>query len=41
MPLDAALDLCDASVHNEIDGAKQDREDYLNDYNFLNYLRTL
>jgi tRNA U54 and U55 pseudouridine synthase Pus10 len=40
-PLSDALSLCNEAVHDEIDGAKQDREDYLNDYNFLNYLRTL
>jgi len=40
-PLMSALDLCDPAVVDEIEGAKQDREDYLYDYNFLRFLRDL
>lgn len=40
-PLDDALALCDEAVVEEIEGASQDREDYLFDANFLRYLRTL
>ena len=40
-PLADALSLCDSAIEGEITKAKQDREDYLNDYNFLNYLKTL
>jgi len=40
-PLEEALVLCDQAVVEEIEGAKQDREDYLYDFNFLRYLRTL
>jgi len=41
VPIEAALNLCNSSVHHEIEVAKQDREDYLYDSNFLNYLRKL
>jgi len=40
-PLKEALDRCDPIVVEEIDYAKNDREDYLFDHNFLRYLRTL
>ena len=34
------MSLCAPNVHQEIDAAKQDREDYLNDFNFLQYLKS-
>lgn len=40
-PLEDALNLCDAAVIQEVEGAQMDREDYLYDLNFLTYLRTL
>lgn len=40
-PLEGALNLCEAEVTNEIGQAKQDREDYLNDLNFLSFLQAM
>ena len=40
-PLEAALNICKGPVKEEVLQAKQDREDYLNDYNFEKFLRTL
>ena len=40
-PLAAALALCDEAVSSEVAAAEQDREDYLNDYNFYRYLQAL
>lgn len=40
-PMAAALDLCELSVVEEISLARQVREDYLFDGNFLRYLRSL
>ena len=40
-PLEDALNLCDAAVIQEVEGAQMDREDYLYDLNFLTYLRPL
>ena len=34
------MNLCRPSVKEDIRKAKQDREDYLNDYNFLQYLKS-
>lgn len=40
-PLTEALALCEGLVQAEMEQAKQDREDYLNDYNFLSFLQTI
>ena len=40
-PLKEAMALCESTIDREVASAKQDREDYLNDYNFLAYLRTV
>ena len=40
-PLSEALDRCAANVNEDVSLAQQDREDYLNDLNFLNYLKSL
>lgn len=40
-PLNDALNLCAANVSEDVALAQQDREDYLNDLNFLNYLKSL
>lgn len=40
-PLNDALNLCAANVNEDVALAQQDREDYLNDLNFLNYLKSL
>ena len=39
-PLREAINLCDSQVHKEIGVAEQDRDDYLNDYNFHRFLQT-
>jgi len=41
-PLKEALDTCQqkADIYIEVVLAQQDREDYLNDYNFLQYLKS-
>jgi len=40
-PLEGAMNLCNESVVNEAAKAKQDRLDYLDDFNFLQYLKSL
>lgn len=40
-PLMGAMNLCNESVVKEADKAKQDRLDYLDDFNFLQYLKSL
>ena len=40
-PLEEAIGLCKRSINREIIRAKQDREDFQNDYNFLMYLKSL
>ena len=40
-PFTDAFALCSSEVNGEIDAAKQDREDYLNDVNFLNFLKSM
>lgn len=37
-PLAEAMSLCAANVSEDLASAQQDREDYLNDLNFLAYL---
>ena len=40
-PVQAALDICGPEMVAKIEKAKVDRENYLDDYNFLKYLETL
>lgn len=40
-PLEQAFAICRAKTDLTLEQAKRDREDYLTDYNFLRYLRTL
>lgn len=40
-PLTPALKLCKGAVTDEVIQAKQDRDDYLNDHNFIRFLQTL
>ena len=40
-PLAQGVGLCAANISDDIMLAQQDREDYLNDLNFLNFLKTL
>jgi len=40
-PLAEGMGLCSANVSDDVTLAQQDREDYLNDLNFLNYLKSL
>ena len=40
-PLAQGVGLCAANIGDDIMMAKQDREDYLNDLNFLRYLKSL
>ena len=40
-PLADAMDMCQQGVDTEVTLAKQDREDYANDYNFLQYLKSI
>jgi len=40
-PLAEAMSLCRDGADKEVAQAQQDREDYVNDYNFLLYLRSL
>ena len=40
-PLTAALKLCVGAVNDEAIQAKKDRDEYLNDYNFLRFLQTM
>lgn len=40
-PLAEAIALCQGSVNEEMEGAIEDREEYLDDYNFLRFLQTL
>jgi hypothetical protein len=36
-----AMALCAENVNDDVALAQQDRQDYLNDLNFLNYLKSL
>ena len=40
-PMQDAMALCAANIVDDVALAQQDREDYLNDLNFLNYLKSL
>jgi len=40
-PLTDAMALCSANVSEDVTLAQQDRYDYINDLNFLNYLKQL
>ena len=40
-PVQAALDICGPEMITKIEKAKVDRENYLDDYNFLKYLESL
>ena len=40
-PLEGAMNLCNEAVRDEAASAKQDRLDYLDDFNFLQYLKSL
>ena len=40
-PLEGAMSLCNEAVRDEAASAKQDRLDYLDDFNFLQYLKSL
>lgn len=40
-PVSGALALCADNISEDISLARQDRDDYINDLNFLNYLKSL
>lgn len=40
-PMQDAMALCASNITDDVELAQQDRDDYLNDVNFLNYLKSL
>ena len=40
-PMDEALDICGSTIQAEIKEAQQDRDDFIDDVNFLRYLKSL
>ena len=40
-PLEQAISLCRPDVKTDLVLAKEDRDDYMNDYNFLRFLKTI
>lgn len=40
-PMEEALDICGSTIQSEIKEAKQDRDDFIDDVNFLRYLKSL
>ena len=40
-PLEHAISLCRPDVKTDLVLAKEDRDDYMNDYNFLQFLKTI